>query len=37
MYDKNNYVVYIRSLKQALDYGLTLKKVFRVMQFNQEP
>ena len=36
MYDKNNYVVQIRSLKQALDHGLVLKKVHRVIQFNQE-
>ena len=34
--DKNNYVVYIRSLKQALDHGLILKKVHRVIQFDQE-
>ena len=31
-----NYVVYIRSLKQALNHGLLLKKVHRVMQFNQK-
>ena len=36
MYDKNNYVVHIRSLKQALNDGLILKKVYRVIQFNQE-
>ena len=35
-YDKNNYVVHIRSLKQALDHGLILKKVHQVIQFNQE-
>ena len=35
LYDKKNYVVHIRSLKQALD-GLILKKVHRVIQFNQE-
>ena len=27
LYDKNNYVVHIRSLKQTLDHGLILKKV----------
>ena len=27
---------HIRSLKQALNHGLTLKKVHRVIQFNQE-
>ena len=36
LYDKNNYVVHIRSLKQALDRGLILKKVHRVILFNQE-
>ena len=35
LYDKKNYVVHIRSLKQALDHGLILKKVHRVIQFNQ--
>ena len=37
LYDKNNYVVHIRSLKQALDHGLILKIVHRVIQFNQKP
>ena len=36
MYDKNNYVVHIRSLKQALNHGLILKKFHRVIQFNQK-
>ena len=36
LYDKNNYVLHIRSLKQALDNGLILKKVHRVIQLNQE-
>ena len=36
MYDKKNYVVHIRSLKQALNHGPILKKVHRVIQFNQE-
>ena len=30
------YVVHIRSLKQALSHGLILKKVHRVIQFNQK-
>ena len=34
-YDKKNFV-YIRSLKQALNHGLILKKVHRVIHFNQE-
>ena len=34
--DKNNYVVYIRSLKQTSDRGIiSLKKVYKVIQFNQ--
>ena len=36
LYNKNNYVAHIRSLKQALDHGLILKKVHRVIQCNQE-
>ena len=36
LYDKNNYPVHIRSLKRALDHGLILKNVHRVIQFNQE-
>ena len=27
LYDKNEYVIHIRNLKQALDHGLILKKV----------
>ena len=33
LYYKKNYVVHIRSLKQALMYGLKLKKVHKVIQF----
>ena len=34
--DKEKYVVYIRALKQALNHELILKKVHRVIQFNQK-
>ena len=34
--DKKNYVVHIRALKQALNHGLLLKRVHRVIQFNQK-
>ena len=34
--DKKNYVVHIKALKQPLNYGLILKKVDRVIQFNQK-
>ena len=36
LHSKNNYVIHIRSLKQAFKHGLILKKVHRVIQFNQE-
>ena len=36
LYNKKKYVVHIRLSKQALNHGLILKKVHRVMQFNQE-
>ena len=31
LYDKNNNPAHIRTLKQALNYGLILKKVHRVV------
>ena len=34
--NKEKYVVHIRALKQALNHGLKLKKVHRVIQFNQK-
>ena len=34
--NKKNYVFQINPLKQALNHGLILKKVHRVIQFNQE-
>ena len=36
LHNKKKYVVHIRSLKQALNYGLKLKKVHRIIEFNQE-
>ena len=36
IYDKSKYVVHIRRLKQALNNGLILKKVHKVIQFNQK-
>ena len=36
LYDKNNYVAHIRILKQALNHGSILKKVHKVIQFNQK-
>ena len=36
LYDKKDYVVPIRSLKQVLNHGLILKKIHGVIQFNQK-
>ena len=33
---KKNYVVHIKPLKQALNHGLILKNLHRVIQFNQK-
>ena len=34
--DKENYVAYIRTLKQALNHGLVLKEVHRIIHFNEK-
>ena len=34
--DKEKYVILIRALKQALNHGLVLKDVHRVIKFNKE-
>ena len=34
--DKKNYVVHISALKQALNHGLTLTKVHKIIQFDQK-
>ena len=36
LYDKKKYVTHINALKQALNHGLKLKKVHRVIEFNQK-
>ena len=36
LYNKNNYDVHIRSLKQVLNHELVLMKVHRVVEFNEE-
>ena len=33
-HDKNGYVIHIRNLKQALNHGLVLSKVHKVIKFN---
>ena len=34
--DKEKYVIHVNALKQALNHGLRLINVHRVIQFNQE-
>ena len=34
--DKAKYVIHLRTLKQALNHGLKLKKVHRVIKFNRK-
>ena len=36
LHNKKKYVVYITSLEQALNHGLKLKKVHRIIEFNQK-
>ena len=36
LHNKKNYVAHINVLKQALDHGLKLRKVHRVIEFGQE-
>ena len=33
LYDKKNYVIHVRSLKQPLKHGLKLKKVHKAIAF----
>ena len=35
LHDKTEYVIHTRNLKQALNRGLLLKKVYRVIKCNQ--
>ena len=35
LYDKRSYVIHIRALMQAIDHGLILEKVHRVIEFDQ--
>ena len=36
LHNKKEYVVHIKSLKQALNHGLKLKKVHNIIEFNQK-
>ena len=36
LFNKKKYVIHINALKKALNHGLKLKKIHRVIEFNQE-
>ena len=36
LFNKKKYVAHINALKQALNHGLKLKKIHRIIKFNQE-
>ena len=36
LHDKTAYVIHIRNLKQALNHGLVLKKLYRIIKFKQK-
>ena len=36
LHDKTEYVLHITNLKQALNHGLVLKKVHRLIKFNEK-
>ena len=36
LHDETEYVIHIRKLKQALDQGLALQQVHRIIKFNQK-
>ena len=35
LHDKQKYVIHVKALKQALDHGLVLERIHRVIQFKQ--
>ena len=36
LHNKKQYVVHVKSLKQALNHGLKLKSIHRIIEFNQK-
>ena len=35
LHDRTKYIIHIRNLKEALNHGLVLKRVHKVIKFNQ--
>ena len=36
LFDKKKYIIHVNSMKQALNHGLKLKKIHRIIEFNQK-
>ena len=36
LFNKKKYVIHVNSLKQTLNHGLKLKKIHRIIEFNQK-
>ena len=36
LHDKTEYIIHIRNLKQGVNHGFVLKKVHKVIKFNQK-